>query len=390
LLRSVGGWNNGSLSRRDNRTRGLLSTRVPQQANSTGGGIPNPSLGIGTIGEAMPRGATGGWRPISLRGGRTYYGAVYLVTFIDDELYLISVGTSPNQDHGRAVSYLYVGEPAFQNDTGRLVYDSIASSLPGGTPQPQPDTVSPGDRLTESLSAAGDAGRVYVGAPGFSSDTGRVYDYSGTTTETWTPVTSPVGLAAGDRFGAALLIVTVSPTYLFVGAPGDTNNTGNLYALDDTTWRKFNNPSGLSAGDEFGSSIAYNTATDRVIVGAPGDSSDTGALYSGELTGLATITWTAITLPTGGDAPVAGDRFGAAVSYSTTKATLYVGAPGYNNGAGRIYQLTDGGIWSVFMNVPSVGPGDNLGASLCAREDDTLIFSAPGKTEATAPQCTIL
>ena len=68
LLRSKSGWNNSSLSRRSNTIRGLLSTRTPQSTGNSGGGIPNPSLGIGVISEAMPKGATGSWvpRPISL------------------------------------------------------------------------------------------------------------------------------------------------------------------------------------------------------------------------------------------------------------------------------------------------------------------------------------
>ncbi len=88
LVRSHGGWNNSSLSRRSTTTRGLLSTRVPQSLGTTGGGVPNPVPGIGTIKEAMPRHAAGSWKPVSLQGpykwpykwmvpviGRGIYGA---------------------------------------------------------------------------------------------------------------------------------------------------------------------------------------------------------------------------------------------------------------------------------------------------------------------------
>jgi len=68
LVRSHGGWANSSLSRRSNTTRGLLSTRVPQSLGTTGGGIPNPSIGIGVTRLAMPRNAAGTWRPVSLAG----------------------------------------------------------------------------------------------------------------------------------------------------------------------------------------------------------------------------------------------------------------------------------------------------------------------------------
>jgi len=66
LLRSLSGWNNSSLSRRSGTMVGLLSTRTPQSSINSGGGILNPSFGIGVVREAFPRGATGTWQPISL------------------------------------------------------------------------------------------------------------------------------------------------------------------------------------------------------------------------------------------------------------------------------------------------------------------------------------
>lgn len=63
ILRSMSGWNNSSLSRRSNTTVGLLSTRTPHSLGNSGGGIPNPSLGIGVIREAMPRNAAGSFTP---------------------------------------------------------------------------------------------------------------------------------------------------------------------------------------------------------------------------------------------------------------------------------------------------------------------------------------
>jgi len=68
LLRSISGWNNSSLSRRSGTTVGLLSTRTPHSSGNSGGGIPNPSLGIGVTRLAMPRNAAGTWAPVSLSG----------------------------------------------------------------------------------------------------------------------------------------------------------------------------------------------------------------------------------------------------------------------------------------------------------------------------------
>ena len=63
LIRGLGGWNNSSMSRRDNHVTGRLATNIPQSLQTTGGGTPNPSLGIGTIRIAMPRTAAGTNRP---------------------------------------------------------------------------------------------------------------------------------------------------------------------------------------------------------------------------------------------------------------------------------------------------------------------------------------
>lgn len=68
LLRTQSGWNNSSQSRRSNTTRGLLSTRTPQSMDTSSGGLLNPPLPPSALAEAMPRGATGSFRPrISLR-----------------------------------------------------------------------------------------------------------------------------------------------------------------------------------------------------------------------------------------------------------------------------------------------------------------------------------
>lgn len=44
---------------------GLLSTRTPQAVGVVGGGIPNPSLGVGVTRSAMPKGAIVSWKPAS-------------------------------------------------------------------------------------------------------------------------------------------------------------------------------------------------------------------------------------------------------------------------------------------------------------------------------------
>ena len=56
VIRAKSGWNNSSLSRRNGTTVGLLSTRTPHSSGNTGGGIRNPSYGIGVDRLAFRRG----------------------------------------------------------------------------------------------------------------------------------------------------------------------------------------------------------------------------------------------------------------------------------------------------------------------------------------------
>jgi hypothetical protein len=46
--------------------RGFAEHPHAAQLGQLGGGIPNPSYGIGVVREAFPRGATGTWQPITL------------------------------------------------------------------------------------------------------------------------------------------------------------------------------------------------------------------------------------------------------------------------------------------------------------------------------------
>ncbi len=88
----MSGWNNSSLSLRNGTTSGLLSTRTPQGVGTTGGGIPNPSIGIGTTRLAMPRNAMGSWVPSrSLISGATT-SPLYATDDPNDPLRLTPIG----------------------------------------------------------------------------------------------------------------------------------------------------------------------------------------------------------------------------------------------------------------------------------------------------------
>ena len=111
LLRSKSGWNNSSLSLRSGTTVGLLSTRTPHGLGNSGGGIPNPSLGIGVTRLAMPRNAAGTYRPrvilsadtvtsyITYQGQRTIINpTAEVITQADMSNAYIRAGISGNTD----------------------------------------------------------------------------------------------------------------------------------------------------------------------------------------------------------------------------------------------------------------------------------------------------
>jgi hypothetical protein len=225
LVKGYGGWNNSSLSRRSNTISGLLSTRTPQSTGNSGGGIANPSLGIGVISEAMPKGATGSWvpRPISLR--------------------------RPNF----RLQKTFEGENDF-------------------------------DQFGNSVAISGDY--AIVGAISFNGGgnaRGKVYIYERNAQGTWGEVQTFVGQNDGDGFGHS---VAISDNYAIVGAnrfQGGGINRGKVYIYERgaggwpiTPTETFE---GENDGDFFGNSVAISA--DYAIVGAV--SFDGGGINRGKV-----------------------------------------------------------------------------------------------------------
>ena len=161
--------------------------------------------------------------------------------------------------------------------------------------------LSDGDDFGFSVSLDFDKRRIAVGAPGHGSeqenDVGAVYfftfadsQFGNLAYEDSIGLDSVSYLGAGDRFGASL---TLQEDSLVVGAPGDDGanndlqNAGavHLYSLVDgvsnsniigtlgfgySFERNSFGSRALSAGDEFGTSVALNSSY-VLAVGAPGD-----------------------------------------------------------------------------------------------------------------------
>ncbi len=130
------------------------------------------------------------------------------------------------------------------------------------------------------------------------------------------------GASAGDQFGDA---IAVSSTTAVIGADGAGSNAGAAYIYTRTSLGWNTTPTavlhGVTAGDEFGVSVAISGAT--VAIGAQGRNSGTGAvyLYTETASGWET-TPTAVF-----NGPHAQEQFGSAVALS--KGGLLVGTGNY-------------------------------------------------------------
>jgi len=205
---------------------------------------------------------------------------------------------------------------------------------------------------------------VFVGAPGFNSNTGKVLTYitsdGGTT---WTAGLDYIGSVSGELFGETISVSlkTGSGSTLAVGSPGDSLSRGAVTVYDNDTddWSTsgsatVNNTkltgSYDASGDKFGQ--ALQVVDDSLIVGVPFSDFNTleGGLAYNFVYNTVNSTWSedGIIQP---DSPNNYDHFGSSVSISntsqypanTTLDTVLVGAPNAN---GAVY----GFYWSTQNN----------------------------------------
>jgi len=125
---------------------------------------------------------------------------------------------------------------------------------------------------------------VIAGAPTHTSNKGAALIFErqdGLSTTYGSPVTlAPADLSAGDNFGRS---VAVSGNYAVVGAPGQDSDKGAAYFFEKqgVSWtqiQKITAPAD-TAGDDYGTSVYMDPHSDFVIVGANGEDSSKGSVY---------------------------------------------------------------------------------------------------------------
>jgi hypothetical protein len=223
------------------------------------------------------------------------------------------------------------------------------------------------------LSSCGSKGssnkKFFVGAPGDTHNTGLVYqcDSTGTNCD---KIDLP-SLTPNDRFGTAL---AHSSGNLFVGAPGTNNNQGALYVCqqDGSHCQQANTGLSLSYNQYFASALLY--MGNSLYVGAPGDSGVTGQVYQCSSVGTQCA---AMPQPSG----MSNFLFGKSLASSLT--TLFVGASngtynGQTSATGVVYEYDAINTTAIQLTTPStLLTSDEFGTAL-SFFNASLYVGAPG------------
>jgi hypothetical protein len=215
-----------------------------------------------------------------------------------------------------------------------------------------------------------------------------VYQFNGTSWVFMQKITDATG-ALDDHFGQS---VSVSGTYIIVGAPEDDNGgivdqgSVSIYQYNGSTrtlMEKKLDATG-AADDRFGYSVSISG--NYVIVGAPEDdvvpNIDQGSASIFQYNG---VNWVLKLKITGTTGVAANDQFGHSVSISGNYAI--VGAFGFNSGMGSsiIYNYS-GGSWILMQQLtdPTGASNDFFGISV-AISGNYAIVGASGDFIETSP-----
>jgi FG-GAP repeat len=298
-------------------------------------------------------------------------GDVYLYTYSHGAWALWSTirNTSNSPDgFGDSIaldgSYLYIGDPYANSFVGQVQIESLNG--PSDYQTMTPPLSNSGTALFGSALAVND-GALVVGAPGAQSSAGMadIYTQAGGQFALAGTVTDP-GVTAGDNFGSSLAI---NSRYIFVSATagdGVVYSYGNdgAYHLTDT----ITDPNGdQGSGDVFGSSLS--TSTGFLVVGAPGAQAGAGSVFAFADTGGYSQQFVLAD-----PANTANDYFGQSVLVAGDQ--IFAGAPGTTSSQGVAYSFGIAPTISLYCDVPSTDTTylDRVSATLTPPLDGTVSF----------------
>ena len=271
--------------------------------------------------------------------GSVFGSAISSADFDDDWNLDIAIGAyGYNSNRGRV--YIYNGGVSL-NTTANLVLDGQSASEQFGY-------VVLAD---QDLNQDG-YGDLIVGAPGYNSNTGRVYTFFGGEPMDNIPDLIFEGLNPGDKFGSSITVADVNmDTYkdIAIGAPESNGNYGAVYVfhgslLWDTTsdWLYAGTESQERVGSSLGTAMFNQDGFGDILVGAYGYDSNRGRVYlfygSASMGTSANLTF---------EGENTSDYFGRSVSglgdvNLDGHEDFVIGANGYNSFTGRAYNYFGG------------------------------------------------
>ncbi len=270
---------------------------------------------------------------------------------------------------------LYAGATTRKNSSGAVyVFDTSADGQWRESQLLAPASVKEGDSFGRSIAVAGD--HMFVGAAGTDSLTGAVYLYTRNASGKWMESArfQPEDLMQGDLFGLNVaasdnhaLIITISP--------GNEDRNPQVYAYNRTgaDWTSM----GTLPSTDYDEQLAFGLVTaasgSRAFVGGQGLGERGGVLLYTFDTSKGEWSYDGILFSGDEDGEIG---FGA--SLTVANGSLYVGAPGAEDGVGRVYVYPLDVLPSTKPTDTIIPPSDlsNFG-SVLAVNDKFLIAGNP-------------
>lgn len=213
------------------------------------------------------------------------------------------------------------------------------------------DDVEIGDEFGAALAVDGD--RLLVGSPGRADGVGGAYMFERGDDGAWAQTVELVPPADREIRGAGTSVALYGDA-AYLGAPSDVG-PGAVLRFDATGRSATLLPSPvLSAIDRFGTSLSLTGGL--LFVGAPGTRGDRGAVhtFNTDFSATAASPTAILALPDGRG----GDAFGT--SLAASGASVLVGAPGADEGAGQavLFTWSGDGEWDVTtrLSFPEADP----------------------------------
>lgn len=309
--------------------------------------------------------------------------------------YTIS-GENPNDQAGSSVALssnngvLFVvafGEPGYSGDTGRVriylsdnQFDRLAPSswnIIGAITGENGN-----DKSGASISITNNAGKLIIGEPGWSGNTGRIRIYL---YPNWDLIYTATGESANNQFGASVAINKEGGATFIVGEPGWSGNAGRVHvygglAIDQDPPFEMGTITGNNINDQAGFSVAIYSDPNDIInfegtVVAFGEIGFSGSDGRVRIYNLTTEGFEQIGAITGEN----GNALGYSISLNDDGTAIAIGAPLDTNNAGKVfvYRYT-GTTWQQQGNFISSFCEENLCDS--GRAGYSVSLSSDGNT----------